>query len=354
MVFHNLRGYDSHLIIKKAFDVIKGEEKIDAIPNSGEKFMTFSIGNLKFIDSFQFMTASLEKLTDSLKSKTGDPYEKFHNMKRFFTDAELALIGRKGFCPYEFIDTPEKPTYKGLPPQSAFYSQIKLEGISDEDYKHAQNVYTSFKCQDFGDYHWIYLKTDVLLLADIFENFRKMCLQYYRPDPANYLTAASIAWDAMLLKTKVELDLISDQEILTMIEKSKRGGLTFVGSKRYAKANNKHMGEIYDKAKDSSYILYGDVNNLYGFAMVQPLPQKDLNIDSSATLQSIIETPDDAETGYFVEVAVEFPNELHDEFKQYPPCPESLVSDETCLSDYRQAVAKNTQSKPASEKLTPC
>ena len=88
-----------------------------------------------------------------------------------------------------------------------------------------------------------------MLLADIFENFRKMCLEHYRLDPANYLTAASLAWDAMLLKTRVELELISDPEILTMVEKAKRGGLTFVGSKRYAKANNKRMGENYDKTK---------------------------------------------------------------------------------------------------------
>jgi hypothetical protein len=86
VVFHNLRGYDSHLIIKKAFEVVKEGEKIDAIPNSGEKFMTFSIGNLKFIDSFQFMAFSLEKLTESLKMKTGDPYAKFTNMKRFFNE----------------------------------------------------------------------------------------------------------------------------------------------------------------------------------------------------------------------------------------------------------------------------
>jgi hypothetical protein len=171
VVFHNLRSYDSHLIIKKAFEVAKGEEKFDAIPNTGEKFMTLSIGNLKFLDSYQFMQASLEKLTESLKSKTGDVYEKFPIMKANFSEEELALIGRKGFYPYEFIDSPEKLNYNGLPPKEAFYSQVKLEGISDEDYQHAQTVYSAFKCKDFADYHWLYLKTDVLLLADIFEIF---------------------------------------------------------------------------------------------------------------------------------------------------------------------------------------
>ena len=160
-----------------------------------------------------------------------------------------------------------------------------------------------------------------------------MSLNYYKLDPANYLTAASLAWDAALLQTKIGLDLITDQAILTMIEKSKRGGLTFVGAKRYAKANNKHMGENYDPKKESSYIAYVDANNLYGWAMVQPLPYKDIKFVScptsgtisepcSATLRTssesnpatlqtvwsetflntILQTPDDAETSYFAEV----------------------------------------------------
>ena len=107
-VLHNLRGYDSHLIIKKAFEVVQGKEKIDAIPNSGDKFMTFSIGNLKFSDSYQFMNGSLEKLTESLKNKTGDPYDKFEIMKAHFSKEELELIGRKGFYPVRIYRQPRK------------------------------------------------------------------------------------------------------------------------------------------------------------------------------------------------------------------------------------------------------
>ena len=104
-----------------------------------------------------------------------------------------------------------------------------------------------------------------------------MSLTYYKLDPASYLTATSFAWDAALLQTKIELELLSDQEILTMIEKAKRGGLTLVGAKRYAKANNKQMGpDSYDPKIESSYITYVDANNLYGWAMVQSLPYKDI------------------------------------------------------------------------------
>ena len=104
-----------------------------------------------------------------------------------------------------------------------------------------------------------------------------MSVAHYKLDPANYLTAASLAWDAALLQTKIELELITDQEVLTMVEKSKRGGLTFVGAKCYAKANNKQMGVgNYDPKIESSYIAYVDANNLYGWAMVQSLPYKDI------------------------------------------------------------------------------
>ena len=154
----------------------------------------------------------------------------------------MALIARKGFYPYEFVDDHTKLNYPGLPPKENFYSKVRLDGISDSDYEHALYVYNAFGCKDFGDYHWLYLKTDVLLLADVFENFRKVSVAHYKLDPANYLTAASLAWDAALLQTKIELELITDQEVLTMIDKSKRVGLTFAGAKRYAKANNKQMG----------------------------------------------------------------------------------------------------------------
>ncbi len=129
----------------------------------------------------------------------------------------------------------------------------------------------------------------MLLLLNVFEIFRKMNFEYYKLDPANYLTAASVAWDAMPLKTQIELDLITDRETLTMIEKSKRGGLTFVGAKRYGRANNKHMDDDYDSKKESFYITYVDANNLYGWAMVQPLPYKDIKFEETcpATLRTI-------------------------------------------------------------------
>ena len=118
-----------------------------------------------------------------------------------------------------------------------------------------------------------YLKCDVVFLSGVFENLRKTCIEYYNLDPTNYLTAPSLAWDAMLRMTGIKLELLYDLDMISMIEKMKRGGLCFVGSKRYVKANNQHLPD-YDPKQPSNYIWYGDVNNLYGCNMSEYLPHK--------------------------------------------------------------------------------
>ena len=139
----------------------------------------------------------------------------------------------------------------GLPPIETFYSTLRQEGITEEEYKHAQRVYDELGCKSFYDYHMGYLKTDVFLLADVFEKFRKTRLSYYNLDPANDLTAPSLAWGAMLLQTGVHLDLITDLEMPKIFESAKRGGLCFVGSKRHVKANNKYLDD-YSPKEDSN------------------------------------------------------------------------------------------------------
>jgi hypothetical protein len=116
---------------------------------------------------------------------------------------------------------------------------LEQEGISDEDYSHATKVCNTLNCQSFKDYHMIYLQCDVLRLADVFEEFRNACMNYNKLDPSNYLSAPSLAWDAMLIKTGVKLYIITDLKMMDMIERMKRGGLCFVESKRHVKANNK-------------------------------------------------------------------------------------------------------------------
>jgi hypothetical protein len=155
VVFHNLRGYDGHFLIKHAYELQDFKRcDINAIPNSNEKFMTISIGSLKFIDSFQFMSTSLEKLTENLYDKA-EKYKNFHNTKTIFKD-NIDLVCRKGFYPYEWFDDNSKFEFKGLPSKDEFYSMLSMKGISDDDYNHALNVYDKMDCKTFLDYHLLY------------------------------------------------------------------------------------------------------------------------------------------------------------------------------------------------------
>ena len=126
-------------------------------------------------------------------------------MKQYFPH-HLDLLCQKGYYPYEWVDNIEKLDYIGLPPRESFYSKLNQKTISEKEYEHANKVYNTLNCSSFKDYHLTYYKTDVVLLADVFENFRKTCLSYYRLDPANYLSVPGLAWDAMLLTTNIQLD----------------------------------------------------------------------------------------------------------------------------------------------------
>ncbi len=166
-------------------------------------------------------------------------------------------------------------------------------------------------------------------------------MNYYKLDPANYLSAPGLAWDAMLLLTQVELDLITDLDMLQMVERMKRGGLCVVGSKRYVQANNKYL-DNYNPEQESNYLMYWDANNLYCWAMSQPLPFKDLKFENNITLENILETSDNNDVGYYVECDLSYPEELHDKFKEYPPCPENLTPDANLLNDFQQEFGKNS------------
>ena len=213
--FHNLEGYDSHLLMQHLGKYKK--MRLSCIPTNSEKYISFTLGKLQFLDSLNFMNESLGKLVDNLAAE-GDQH--FHHIKRHFTDSEeRKLLLRKGVHPYEWMDQADKMEYTSLPQKEAFDSKLSLSSISDDDYTHAKNVWKTFHMQTMGNYHDLYLKTDVLLLADVFENFRKKCLKYYGLDPAHYYTVPGLSWDAALKMTKVNLELLDDIEMHLMVEK---------------------------------------------------------------------------------------------------------------------------------------
>ncbi len=229
--------------------------------------------------------------------------------KRHDRIESLNLLKQKGVFPYEYTTDFSKLNATSLPPKDAFYSQLSGSGISDKDYVHTQKVWKAFNCETMRDYHDLYLKTDVLLLADIMTEFRRVCKDVYELDALHYYTAPGLAWDAMLKITEVEIDLISDPDMYLMVEKGIRGGISMI-TKRYAKANNKYIN-CYDKDQMSVYIPYLDANNLYGWAMRHELPVKDFRWISEDELENWESKP------CILEVDLEYPKELHDFHNEY-------------------------------------
>ena len=204
-----------------------------------------------------------------------------------------------------------------LPPIESFYSSLNMSKISESNYKHAQRVWEEFGVRNIEDYHDLYLRTDVVLLANVFEAFRDTCLKHYSLDPAHFYTAPGLAWKACLKKTGVRSELITDPDMLLMFERGIRGGITQVVH-RYASANNKYMMEdLYDPNKESSYLQYLNANHLYGWAMPHLLPTSkfkwvDIKPSQISTLAA------SKIKGYLLEVNVKYPTDLHDSHNDLP------------------------------------
>ena len=190
-----------------------------------------------------------------------------------------------------------------------------------------------------GDYHNYYLASDVLLLADVFENFRKTCLEYYKLDPCHYFTSPGLSWDAMLKMTDIKLELMTNIDMFQFIEKGLRGGISYIAN-RYGKANNKYMNE-YDEKAPSKYIMYLDANNLYGWAMSQYLPTGGFRWMTQKQIDKInlAVYKEDNKKGFIAEVDLEYPKELHDLHNDYPLAPEKVRVSKDMLSEYCKNIA---------------
>ena len=336
--FHNLQNYDAHLFVR-ALGLMDEVLSIKCIPNNDEKYISFSVKfelkrikkwdwkteewkevvvkhEIRFLDSFKFTLSGLEGLVKNLSR------EDLKETARFFGE-KIDLVSRKGVYPYEFMNDFEKFKKQSLPKKTSFFSRLTQKKVSDEDFEHAQRVWKEFELKNMGDFHDLYLKTDVLLLADVMENFRKLCEKHYGLDPAHFFTVPGMAWDAMLKMTEVDLELLEDVDQLLMIEKGIRGGISNA-FKRYAKANNKFM-QSFDPELKSSFIVYLDANNLYGWAMSKPLPVGGFEWMSEAELKNWERFVEEEGIGCILEVDLEYPAELHDFHNDFPLAPEKLT-----------------------------
>ena len=210
-----------------------------------------------------------------------------------------------------------------LPLKESFYSELNFEDISDKDYLHAQKLWKEFKIRNLGEYHDLYVQTDTLLFADVYEKFRDKCIEIHGLDPSYFLSAPGLAWQACLKKTNVNLELLTHVDMLLMIESGIRGDIC-QSMHRYAKANNKYMN-THNKSIKSSYLMYLDANNLYGWAMSKKLPVNGFKWENNLSRfnENFIKNyNENSDVGYFLEVNIEYPKQLWSYHKDLPFLPE--------------------------------
>ena len=320
VIFHNLAGYNAHLSIK---ELAKCGSRMGVIAKNIKDYISFSVsvevGNyidkngqekpkeidLRFIDSIKFMSSSLDSLVNNLACRNN----KFFGFEDY-SDPQYELLIRKGIYSYEYMDNWDCFTETTLPPKSSFYSKLNMSGVSDQDYEHTCKVWRDFGIRKLGEYHDLYLKTDVILLANIFKAFRKVCLDNYGLDPAHFYTAPGLAWHTCLKKTKIRLELLLDPDMLLMFERGIRVGIP-QSVHRWAKANNPYMGSEYKPDEPTRYLQYLDAHNLYGWTMSQPLPTGGFRwVDVRP--EEISELAKDKDKGYLLGVDVAYPKKLHD------------------------------------------
>ena len=259
------------------------------------------------------MRSSLDSLVNNL-AKGGHKFWGFEE----YSDKQRELLIRKGIYPYEYMDSWNRFNETRLPSKDKFYSNLYMSGVGDSEYEHARNVWREFRIRNMGEYHDLYLKTDTILLANVFESFRSVCMENYGLDPAHFYTAPGLAWKACLKKTGIKLELLLDPDMLLMFERGIRGGIT-QSVHRWAAANNPYMDK-YDSSKPTKYLQYLDANNLYGWAMSQPSPTGGFRwIKCNGNRNRLVEEmASKKDLGYWLEVDMSYPKKLHDLHNDLP------------------------------------
>ena len=315
---HNLSKYDAHFILTA---LSQFNRPITVIPATTETYISFSVQvddiELRFLDSFRFMSTSLEKLVKAL------PKDRLLATARHNPADKLHLLTSKGIYPYGYVTRPEVFDEPSLPPIEAFYNDLTGMHITPQDYAHAQQVFSEMQCHSLGDYHDIYLRLDVTLLADVFQDFRELCYSNYLLDPLYTFTSPGFSWECMLLHTQVQMDLITDYDMYLFMEQGIRGGLV-QSNVRFIQSNNPGLEKRsdYDPDKETSHIMYFDCNSLYATSLSHHLPVGDLQWVEDVQSIDWRNTSPTSEKGYILEVDVKVPQEVHDKLNDYPPLPQ--------------------------------
>ena len=317
VVAHNSNRYDIHHVIL----ALKRTKGVKVLAKNSETFIALNWGRrLTFIDSVNFMAGSLNGLASLL------PDAEIRSYTCYITEQDRLheLLKQKGVFPYDYMDSFERLHDTSLPPIEKFYDTLNETNLPRADYVRAQRVWKAFDCNTLQEYMELYVCLDTLLLAAVVESYRQSTHRHFQLDPMHYLTAPSMCWDAMLKITGVKLQMLTSVDMYLFFSNSIRGGITGT-STRHAKANNDYCAE-FDERQPISHILSFHVNNLYGMSLSQALPTDHFRWMTSDELKEFNAhaVPENGKRGYFVEVDLEYPQELHDVHNEFPLAPEKL------------------------------
>ena len=260
-------------------------------------------GCIKFIDSYRFLSMSLDGLVENLNE------DDFKILKKEFP-GKWQYLNKKLAYPYEYfnnIKDYQKPV-NNLKKED-FFSKLNNKSPDDEEIQRTEEIIETFDIENGEELTELFLKSDVILLADVFEKFFKISIEEYGINLLYCVSLPGYTWQCGMKYTDINLQTLQDKDMILLLENNKRGGISSV------------MGDRYVKSDQKKKILYVDANNLYGHSMSQPLPYDEIKFDNSFELGDIINTPDDIDVGYFVEVNLTYPNNIKHKTKNFPFAP---------------------------------
>lgn len=329
---HNFKSYDSHFIIQS----LRSEEKhISGLPLNMEKFRTLTVGRMAFIDSAELIPGALAELVNNLRKSNHDfSFLDQFNFCQNQTDKDLLL--RKGVYPYEWASSIDKlKGAQSIPPRSDFFSHLTQETISEQDYLHAQKVFSHFNCRNMLDYCELYCCLDVILLLEVIWSFRKVIYEAFGLDCTRYISIPQLSYDCMLKTIDTSIELLPTPEMVLMCEQNIRGGVSYINERH---VQLKDYSEDENKIQD--HLVYTDANNLYSVAQSSYVPIGDFEWCKDDEIEylknHLHEVSEEAKTGYILMVDLEYPVELHTLHADMPLAPTHKEITFDDLSPYSQ------------------
>ena len=324
--FHNFSNYDCHMFFKKLVDFKKDKVKLKIIPKTNEEYIPVKYGCIRFIDSYRFLSESLDKLVKNLDE------DDFKILKKEFP-GKWQYLNKKLAYPYEYfnsIDDYKKPV-DNLKKED-FFSKFKNDYPDDDEIERTKEIIKLFNIKNGEQLTKLYCKSDVILLANFFEKFVKVSSEEYKINPLYCVSLPGYTYQCALKYTNIKLQTLQDKDLILLIENNIRGGISSV------------MGDRYVKSDGNKKILYADATNLYGHSMSQFLAYDEIEMWHGHPnkywrwLDIILNTPDDNEIGYFLEFDLKCPDDIKQKSKYFPFCPENKKIDPDKNNEYMKSI----------------